>query len=257
MLPLGETQYQDGLLSKFQSSYDPSWGQARPSSRPVIGNHEYSSGGSGYFDYFNRVGQATGRAGDRSKGYYSFDVNLPSGARWHIVAINSECVSTNAGNVGQLGACDAGSAQEQWLKADLAANSSPCTLAYWHHPLFSSGGIGNNPVMQQIWRDLYAAGADVVLNGHDHNYERFAPQTPDGSADVAHGVREFVVGTGGKSQLAMGTLKANSEVRQNSTYGVIEVAPPRQRLRLALRPRAGGELHRLQNATISTPCPMH
>jgi acid phosphatase type 7 len=223
VLPLGDTQYEDGLLSKFQSSYDPSWGQARPSSRPVIGNHEYSSGGSGYFDYFNGVGQATGPAGDRSKGYYSFDVTLPSGSRWHIVAINSECASTNAGNVGQLGACDAGSAQEQWLKADLAANSTACTLAYWHHPLFSSGGIGNNPVMQQIWRDLYAAGADVVLNGHDHNYERFAPQTPDGSADAAYGVRELVVGTGGKSQLAMGTVKANSEVRQNTTYGVLEL----------------------------------
>jgi len=224
VLPLGDTQYEDGTLTKFQASYDPSWGRVRSISRPAVGNHEYSSGGTGYFDYFNGIGNLTGPAGDRSRGYYSFDVYLPSGSRWHVVALNSECAASGAGNVGQAGACDAGSAQEQWLKADLAANPVDCTLAYWHHPLFSSGGIGNNAVLQQIWRDLYIAGADVVLNGHDHNYERFAPQSPEGAADSTLGVREFVVGTGGKSQLAMGTLKPNSEVRQNSTFGVLELA---------------------------------
>src|SRR5215216_5587340 len=156
VLPLGDTQYEDGALAKFQTSYDPSWGRVRSISRPAVGNHEYSSGGAGYFDYFNGVGNLTGPAGDRSKGYYSFDVALPSGSRWHIVAINSECSSSNAGNFGQAGACDVGSVQEQWLKADIAANSTACTLAYWHHPLFSSGGIGNSTSMQQIWRDLYA-----------------------------------------------------------------------------------------------------
>jgi hypothetical protein len=221
VLPLGDIQYEDGTLTKFQSSYDPSWGRLRSISRPAVGNHEYQSGGGGYFDYFNGVGNLTGPAGDRSKGYYSFDVDLPSGSRWHLVALNSECTAPNAGSVGQLGACDVGSAQEQWLKADLAANPAVCTLAYWHHPLFSSGGIGNNALMQQIWRDLYAAGVDLVLNGHDHNYERFAPQTPVGVADSTYGIREFVVGTGGKSLLAMGTLKPNSEVRQNSTFGVL------------------------------------
>jgi len=224
VLPLGDTQYENGTLAKFQTSYDPSWGRMRSISRPAVGNHEYSSGAAGYFDYFNGVGNLTGPAGDRSQGYYSFDVSLPSGSRWHIVAINSECSSSNAGNVGQAGACDAGSAQDQWLKADLAANTTACTLAYWHHPLFSSGGIGNNAPMQQIWRDLYAAGTDVVLNGHDHNYERFSPQNPQGTSDAANGIREFVVGTGGKSQLAMGTLKPNSEVRQNSAFGVLELA---------------------------------
>jgi acid phosphatase type 7 len=223
VLPLGDTQYEDGTLAKFQSSYDPSWGRLRSISRPAVGNHEYQSGGGGYFDYFNGVGNLTGPAGDRSKGYYSFDVDLPSGSRWHVVALNSQCASSNAANVGQLGACDAGSAQEQWLRADLAANPAACTLAYWHHPLFSSGGIGNNVVMQQIWTDLYGAGADVVLNGHDHNYERFAPQNPSGVADSTYGIREFVVGSGGKSLLAMGTLKPNSEVRQNSTFGVLEL----------------------------------
>jgi acid phosphatase type 7 len=223
VLPLGDTQYENGTLAKFQASYDPSWGRVRSISRPAPGNHEYSSGGGGYFDYFNGVGNLFGPAGERSKGYYSFDVDLPSGSRWHVIAINSECSSSNAGNVGQAGACDVGSGQDQWLQADLAANNAVCTVAYWHHPLFSSGGIGNNTTMQQIWRDLYAAGADVVLTGHDHNYERFAPQTPEGTADGAHGIREFVVGTGGKSQLAMGTVKPNSEVRQNSDFGVLEL----------------------------------
>src|SRR3954453_15155361 len=224
VLPLGDTQYENGDLTKFQASYDPSWGRLRSIRRPVVGNHEYlTAAAGGYFDYFNGAGNPSGPAGDRSKGYYSYDVSLPSGKRWHIVAINSECGASSAGDVGQAGACDTGSAQEQWLKADLAANPTSCTLAYWHHPLFSSGGIGNNPVMQAIWADLYDAGADVVLNGHDHNYERFAPQKPDGSANTGFGIREFVIGTGGKSLLAMGVVKANSEVRQNSAYGVMEL----------------------------------
>jgi hypothetical protein len=224
VLPLGDTQYENGDLAKFQASYHPSWGRVLSISRPVVGNHEYeTSAAAGYFDYFNGAGNLSGPAGDRSKGYYSYDVFLPSGARWHIVALNSECGASSAGTVGQAGACDAGSAQEQWVRADLAANATSCTLAYWHHPLFSSGGIGNNPVLQQIWTDLYDAGADVVLNGHDHNYERFAPQKPDGTANASYGLREFVVGTGGKSLLAMGVVKANSEVRQNSTYGVMEL----------------------------------
>src|SRR4051794_22917108 len=225
VLPLGDTQYENGDLTKFQASYDPSWGRLRSITRPVVGNHEHlTAAAGGYFDYFNGAGNPSGPAGDRAKGYYSYDVSLPSGSRWHIVALNSECGASSAGTVGQAGACDAGSAQERWLRANLAANPTPCTLAYWHHPLFSSGGIGNNPVMQQIWTDLYDAGADVVLNGHDHNYERFAPQKPDGSANTSYGIREFIVGTGGKSLLAMGVVKANSEVRQNSIYGVMDLA---------------------------------
>src|SRR5436190_2697183 len=224
VLPLGDEQYEDGAGAKFQASYDASWGRVRAISRPVVGNHEYeTASAAGYFDYFNGAGNLVGPAGDRSKGYYSYDVPLPSGARWHVVALNSECGASSAGTVGQAGACDAGSAQEQWLKADLAATSATCTVAYWHHPLFSSGGIGNNTVMQQIWTDLYDAGADVVLNGHDHNYERFAPQKPDGTAQSTYGIREFVIGTGGKSLLAMGVVKANSEVRQNSSFGVMEL----------------------------------
>src|SRR4051812_10579723 len=223
VLPLGDTQYEDGTLAKFQASYDPSWGRVRSISRPVVGNHEYETSANGYFDYFNGVGNATGPAGERSKGYYSYDLSLPSGARWHIVALNSECSASSAGTVGQSGACAAGSAQEQWLRADLAASTASCTLAYWHHPLFSSGGIGNNTDMQQLWQDLYDFGADVVLNGHDHNYERFAPQNPAGAANASYGLREFVVGTGGKSLAGTGVVKPNSERRQNSTFGVMQL----------------------------------
>jgi Tol biopolymer transport system component len=222
-LAMGDTQYEDGVLSKFQGSYDPTWGRVKAITRPAIGNHEYETAGAGYFDYFDGVGGSTGPAGDRGKGYYSFDVPLPSGSRWHLIALNSECAAANAADEGVAGACAAGSAQEQWLRSDLAAHPGACTLAFWHHPLFSSGGIGNHPAMQTIWQDLYTAGADVVLNGHDHNYERFGPQDPSGATDPTYGLRELVVGTGGKSLLAMGTVKANSEVRQNDTYGVLEL----------------------------------
>ena len=215
VLPLGDDQYENGALSKFQESYDRSWGRVKSITRPAIGNHEYGSGsgtpvGSDYFDYFNGPGVATGPAGDRTKGYYSFDIGS-----WHLLALNSAC--------SQVGGCGPGSPQEQWLREDLAAHSNACTLAYWHHPLFSSGGIGNNSSMEPIWQALYDAGADVVLSGHDHNYERFAPQDPSGVADPSYGLREFVVGTGGKSLLAWGTIKPNSLVRQNSTYGVLKL----------------------------------
>lgn len=216
VLVLGDTQYEDGRLWKFQDSYAPSWGRSKSTTRPAIGNHEYrTTGGAGYFDYFNGVGGATGPAGDRSKGYYSFDVTLPSGAKWHVVSLNSNC--------SQVGGCHAGSPQEQWLNADLAANQTQCTVAYSHHPLFSSGGIGNNTSMQALWQALYDAGADVGLAGHDHNYERFAPQDATGVADAPFGIRQFVVGTGGKSLLGMGTIKPNSEVRQNDSFGVLEL----------------------------------
>jgi hypothetical protein len=215
VLPLGDTQYHEGALAKYQQSYEPSWGRVRSHSHPVIGNHEYYSGsgsplGSGYFDYFNGVGNATGPAGDRSKGYYSFELGS-----WHLVAINSNCA--------QVGGCEPGSAQEQWLRADLAQHPTACTLAYWHHPRFSSGGIGDHPALEPIWQALYDGGADVVLNGHDHNYERFAPQNPAGAAEPSYGIREFVAGTGGKSLLAMGATRPNSQVRNNTTFGVLQL----------------------------------
>ncbi|HEX8075089.1 MAG TPA: LamG-like jellyroll fold domain-containing protein [Thermoleophilaceae bacterium] len=210
VLTLGDLQYDDGTLSKFQQVYASTWGRANQLNHPGVGNHEYlTSGAKGYFDYFNGAGSLTGPAGDRDKGYYSFNLGA-----WHIVAINSNCP--------QVG-CYSGSAQETWLRSDLAANPTKCTLAFWHHPRFSSGLADNASNMSTIFQDLYNANADVVLAGHDHLYERFAPQTPGAVADSARGIREFVVGTGGKSLVDWGSIKANSQVRNNTTFGVLRM----------------------------------
>jgi acid phosphatase type 7 len=257
VLALGDIQYEDGRYDKYvgsgdgsvKASYDArdaagnqiSWGRAKAITRPVPGNHEYGSGSTnydvdatGYFTYFNEVLTPYGQtATSPSQGYYSFHV--PAGTRadgtpfnWHIVAINSECAAGLANVVGWTGGCDVGSAQEEWLRAELAASPSDCTLAYWHHPLYSSGGIGNNPVMKPIWKALYDDYADIVLTGHDHNYERFALQDADGNAAPDRGIREWVVGTGGKSLLPLGSLKANSQALSNDTHGVLKLTlhPP-------------------------------
>ncbi|MEP6978354.1 MAG: metallophosphoesterase, partial [Thermoleophilia bacterium] len=198
VLTLGDQAYPDGTLSQYMSFYDPNWGKYKAKTSPSPGNHEYHTpNGQGYFDYFG--GQAPGP-------YYSFDLGS-----WHLISLNGE-ISVSAG-----------SAQEQWLKADLAAHPNQCMLAYWHEPRFSSGAEhGSSTTYDPLWRDLYAAGADVVLNGHDHNYERFAPQTPSGATDPK-GIREFVVGTGGASHYTFGSPVANSEVRDNTSFGVIKL----------------------------------
>jgi hypothetical protein len=211
VLPLGDSQYEDGLLADFLLSYDLSWGRVKAITRPVPGNHEYHTGSAaGYFDYFNGIGSGTGPAGDRNRGYYSYDIG-----NWHLVALNSNC--------GAIGGCGATSPQGQWLRDDLAASSASCTLAYWHHPLFSSGeyspGISST---RPLFQALYDSGADVVLNGHDHNYERFAPQDANGAFDP-RGIRQFIVGTGGNSNYAQGTPLANSEVRNSTSFGVLEL----------------------------------
>jgi hypothetical protein len=210
VLPLGDEQYESGTLSGFNKSYALSWGRVKPITFPAAGNHEYkTSGAAGYFDYFNGVGVATGPAGNRTQGYYSFDVGS-----WHLIALNTSdhC---------QIIACGKGSPQETWLRADLAAHPTSCTLAYWHHPRFNSGHDGNATFMQAIFQDLYDANADVVLGGHAHDYERFAPQNPKGQLDNTRGIRQFVVGTGGAFFTAFGTRAPNSQVRNNSTYGVL------------------------------------
>jgi endonuclease YncB( thermonuclease family) len=243
VLALGDLQYDDGALSKFQASYDAkdassnpiSWGRAKSITRPVPGNHEYGAGNTtngniyadqkanGYFTYFSSVLSQQGpTATDPGKGYYSFNIAV-GGSHWHLVALNSECVAGLANKVGWSGGCAAGSAQEQWLRADLAADHSDCTLAYWHHPLFSSGGHGNNTGMKPIWDALYADYADIVLNGHDHDYERFASQDPSGGAAPARGIREWVVGNGGRSQTGFASIKPNSELRNNDAYGVLRL----------------------------------
>lgn len=199
---LGDNVYDNGTASEYTNCYNPSWGRHKARTKPVPGNHEYNTvNATGYYGYFGAL------AGDPTKGYYSYDLG-----DWHIIALNSNL------------AVAAGSTQEQWLRADLAASTKTCTLAYWHHPRFSSGfEHGNNDAMQPLWQALYDANADVILNGHDHDYERFAPQTPTGAADGVRGIREFVVGTGGKSHYSLGTVRANSEVFNGATYGVLKM----------------------------------
>lgn len=204
--PLGDNAYENGSASEYADCYAPSWGKYKVRTRPAPGNHDYlTPGASGYFGYFGAA------AGTPGKGYYSY--NLGS---WHIVVINSNC--------GEVGGCGAGSAQEQWLRGELARSTNSCTLAYWHHPLFSSGAEhGNHAEMRPIFQALYEHGAEVVLSGHEHNYERFAPQTPGGAQDTRRGIREFVVGTGGKSHYAFATVQPNSEVRNTGTFGVLKL----------------------------------
>jgi hypothetical protein len=201
---VGDLAYPDGSEEQFAKCYGPTWGRFRDRTRPAAGNHEYhSSGASAYSRYFGTA------AGDSKKGYYSYELG-----GWHIVVLNSECA--------EVGGCDSASPQGQWLRQDLAQHPVTCTLAYFHKPLFSSGAThGNDPLMKPLWESLYSAGADVVINGHDHDYERFAPQDPNGMADPSHGMREFVVGTGGKNHRPFAEPKPNSELRNADTFGVL------------------------------------
>jgi hypothetical protein len=199
----GDNAYNSGNASEFSKCYGPTWGQFKTRTRPTAGNHEYlTTGAAGYFGYFGS------RAGAVGKGYYVFNLGT-----WRIYALNSNCAYVS---------CTSTSAQAHWLEADLAANPHKCVLAFWHHALFSSGPHGNNPDVKPLWDILYAAHADVVVNGHDHTYERFARQSPSGTATVG-GIREFVVGTGGRSHYSWATIKPNSQDRNNRTYGVLKL----------------------------------
>jgi hypothetical protein len=200
----GDNAYGRGTPWQFRNCYGPSWGRHKSRTKPSPGNHEYlTEDAAGYFDYF---GDAAGTPG---RGWYAFE----RGA-WRIYALNSNC--------DEIGGCWVGSAQERWLRADLAAHPHDCVLAYWHHPRFSSGEHGNQPAVRGLWRTLYAAGAEIVVNGHDHNYERFAPQDWQGTADPV-GIREFVVGTGGRSLYTRATVQPNSEAWNETTFGIIKL----------------------------------
>jgi len=197
---LGDTVYESGAPDEFARCYVPTWGRHKNRTRPAPGNHDYlTDDAAGYFEYFGAA------AGDPDEGYYSYDLGS-----WHIIALNSQR------------SMEEGSDQLAWLEDDLAANQAVCTAAYWHEPLFSSGFHGYDERSLDVWRSLYAAGVDVVLNGHDHNYERFAPQDPEGNADPA-GIHEFIVGTGGIDLRPVEAPQPNSEVLDNSSWGVLEL----------------------------------
>jgi hypothetical protein len=203
---LGDNAYPAGSSADFANCYAPGWGRHLARTRPAPGNHDYDYGrgdeadGRPYHDYFGAA------AGPPGRGYYSYPLGT-----WHIVVLNSTLTGPAA------------TAQLRWLAADLQANPGACLLAYWHHPLFSSGRHRTHREVRDYWRLLYASGADVVLNGHDHIYERFAPQTPDGDRDEEHGTREFVVGTGGGGLHDFGTIAPNSEVHRNDRFGVLRL----------------------------------
>jgi hypothetical protein len=220
---LGDSAYDRGSPSEFADCYDPTWGRFKDRTRPAVGNHEYlTPGAAGYFDYFGPS------AGDPHQGYYSYDLG-----GWHIVALNSMCW--------EIGGCGHDAPQAEWLAADLRDHPALCTLAYWHFPRFSSGLHGSSDVVAAYWDLLYQAGAEVILTGHDHDYERFAPQDSLGRADPEHGLREFVVGTGGFSHYPFpGRPLDNSEARDAASYGVLVLQLFSDRFEWEFVPVAGG-----------------
>ena len=202
---LGDNAYEDGELSEFNDCYDPTWGRFKGRTRPAPGNHDYhTAGAAGYFSYF---GDCAGPAG---RGYYAYD----RGA-WRVYSLNSMC--------GEIGGCGAGSAQLAWLSADMAANPSRCALAYWHHPRYSSGEHGNIDSMDVIWDTLFDAGVELVLAGHDHSYERFAPMDAAGNLAQERGITSFVVGTGGREFYEFDEILPTSRARVSGVAGVIEL----------------------------------
>jgi hypothetical protein len=199
----GDNAYPDGSATDYANCYEPNWGRHKARTRPSPGNHDYNTTDAA--DYYAYFGSAAGPAG---LGYYSYDLGA-----WHIISLNSE-VDVSAG-----------SAEETWLRADLAASTKQCTLAYWHKPRFSSGTKHGSLVdVQPLWQALYDYHAEIVINGHEHNYERFAPQTPTGTADPTNGIREIVAGTGGKSNDDdLGTVLPNSELFNGVTSGLLKL----------------------------------
>ena len=200
----GDNAYENGSADEFRRCYDPNWGRHRARTRPAPGNHDWQTDRlAGYFEYFGASAQ-----GPKGSSWYSYDLGT-----WHVIVLDSMC--------GKVGGCDPASAQGQWLAADLAATDATCTLAIFHHPRFSSGEHGDTAEMDAFWRPLHAAGVDVIVNGHDHDYERFKPQDPDGRLDAERGIREFVVGTGGTPLRAFKAVAPNSEFRSVFGFGVI------------------------------------
>jgi hypothetical protein len=201
----GDNAYESGSAQSFNDCYGPTWGRHKDITRPAAGSREYrTAGAAAYFEYFGEA------AGDPAEGWYSYNLS-----GWHVVVVNSNCT--------EIGGCEAGSPQEQWLRQDLAAYSTGCTLAYWHQPLFSSRSGGTNPEMLPMFQALYDADADVVVNGNDHFYERFLPQDPTGEEED-DAVTQFTVGTGGRSLDSFEGPSANSALRFNESFGVLALS---------------------------------
>jgi hypothetical protein len=200
----GDNAYETGAAAEYRDCYGPSWGRHRERTRPAPGNHDWETAKlAGYFGYFGDAAKGPG-----GSSWYSYDLGT-----WHVIVLDSMCAKVKG--------CDAASPQGEWLAADLAASKARCTLAIWHHPRFTSGEHGDTLAAGDFWGPLYAAGADVIVNGHDHDYERFAPQDPDGHRDGARGIREFVVGTGGAALRTFTRVAPNSDLRVAIAHGVI------------------------------------
>ena len=207
VLTLGDNAYSSGTDAQFAGCYHPTWGRHKDKTHPSPGNHDYQTGGAtGYFNYFGTA------AGDPNKGYYAFDLGA-----WRFYALNSNCSAVS---------CAAGSAQEQWLRSDLAQHPRTCTAAFMHHPRFASGHSSsrrNNPSMAALFQAFYDGSGDLWLVGHNHQYERLTRLDPSGAIDLERGIRLFVVGTGGAALYEFGAPITGSEVRNNTTHGVLKL----------------------------------
>jgi acid phosphatase type 7 len=227
---VGDLVYDATTLSQFQKCYGAAWGRFKERTRPALGNHEYlEHSATPYFQYWGA------QAGPAGKGYYSYELGA-----WHVVVLNTNCLAPG------LGGCGPGSPQETWLRQDLREHHDACILAYGHHALFSSGVFrwhAQHPELKPLWEDLYAAHADVILAGHEHSYERFAPQDPNGRADPKHGIREIVAGTGGRSHGLLGLALPNSEVQNVGTYGVLKLTLSAQGYAWEFIPEEGKTFH--------------
>ncbi len=203
----GDDAYERGTSEQFLQCYEPTWGRHKARTMPAVGNHEYlTPGASGYFGYFGAA------AGNPGEGYYSYDLGT-----WHVIVLNSQCSA--------VGGCNPGDPQYAWLQSDLAASAGKvCTLAYWHHPVFSAGPHADDEGgIRPLFQLLYDHNADLVVNGHDHNYQRWKPQDANGTVDPARGIREIVAGTGGKNHTKTNRSPANMEIENDDTFGVLKL----------------------------------
>ncbi len=241
VLPLGDASGEYGYLSEYTACYGPTWGAFKPITYPTPGNHDYEgdSTAAGYFTYFGAA------AGTPGQGWYSYDVGA-----WHVIALNSNC--------GLVGGCGAGDPEVTWLKQDLATHPAACTLAYFHHPLFTSTPApGYNGPVDALYQALYDGGADVILNAHSRAYERFGPQDPDANPDPLFGIREFIVGTGGGALDPTNNHAANSEAWQASTLGVLKLTLHASSYDWQFVPVAGGSYSDSGNANCHSDTPPH